>query len=321
MTPDAEFPATPYPGTRPPYSYVHLDGHSHRLTPSWYVEGRELDDWLADAKAPGLSERVPVLTYGSNANPSKITWLRENLGLEGPVPVLRATCTDLAAVWAAGLRVVDTQRPVTLTHMAGNVETHAVWMADARQVRVLDVCEGRGNRYNLSRLEVGRVELEDGAVWDRVLAYTGAGEIRWPLLANGRPVRALDVSQADAQGLVGEPGPPDLTVSVVEGEPSPEDFPGRVFVYGTLKPGASAWELVEPWVAGDPYPGHVRGTMFDTGFGYPGLLPGDGTVSGWVLPLRPGALPTLDAYEGAEYRRVRISLADGTICWTYRWIA
>jgi gamma-glutamylcyclotransferase (GGCT)/AIG2-like uncharacterized protein YtfP len=321
VTPDAEFPATPYPGARPLFSYVHLDGQSHRLTPSWYVDGRELDDWLADAKAPGLSDRVPVLTYGSNANPSKITWLRENLGLEGPVPVLRATCTDLAAVWASGLRVVDTQRPVTLTSMPGNVETHAVWMADARQVRVLDVCEGRGNRYQLSRLEVGRVELEDGAVWDRVLAYTGAGEIRWPLLANGQPVRALDVGQAEAQRLVGEPGPPDLKVSVVEGEPSPEDFPGRVFVYGTLKPGASAWELVEPWVDGDPCPGHVRGTVFDTGFGYPGLLPGDGTVSGWVLPLRPGALPTLDAYEGAEYRRVRISLSDGQICWTYRWIA
>jgi gamma-glutamylcyclotransferase (GGCT)/AIG2-like uncharacterized protein YtfP len=295
------------------------------LEPSWRIAatGDDLDDWLAAHEAPLLAERVPVLTYGSNANPSKITWLRENLGLTGPVPVLRAKCTGLSAVWAAGLRVVDTQRPVTLAAMPDVSETHAVWMADAKQVRVLDVCEGRGDRYHLSRLDTGRVELEDGAVWDRVLAYTGAAEIRWPLLTDGRPTRCVDLGQAEAQVLTGEPGPTGLSVSVVDGAPSAEDFPERVFVYGTLRPGASAWDLVAPWVDGEPYQAAVRGRMFDTGFGYPGLLPGSGKVSGWVLPLRDlgKALATLDSYEGDEYLRVRITLADGTICWTYRWIA
>lgn len=318
---DAEYPAEPYPGKRPMFSYVHLDGTSRPLIPAWQVDGKDLDDWLADNKSPSLAERVPVLTYGSNANPSKITWLRENLGLEGPVPVLRARCTGLAAVWANGFRVVDTQRPVTLAAMPDVTETHAVWMADAQQVRVLDVCEGRGERYHLARLETGRVELEDGTVWDGLLAYTGASEMRQPILVDGEPVRCLDVPQEEAQGLTGETGTTGLRVSVVEGDPSPEDFPGRVFVYGTLRPGSSAWELVEPWVTGEPYQATTLGTVFDTGFGYPGLLRGDGKVSGWVLPLRPGALATLDAYEGDEYRRVRISLSDGTVCWTYLWIA
>ncbi|ONI78650.1 hypothetical protein ALI144C_27960 [Actinosynnema sp. ALI-1.44] len=314
---DAEYPAAPYPGARPPFSYVHLDGKGRRTRPD-----DDLDEWLAKHNAPALAERVPVLTYGSNANPSKITWLRENLGLEGPVVVLRARCTGLSAVWAAGLRVVDTQRPVTLAAMPGVTETHAVWMADPAQVAVLDVCEGRGDRYQLSRLRSGRVELEDGGVWDGLLAYTGKAEIRWPLLVSGRPVRCADLAQAEAKDLVGTAAPVmGLDVSAVNGAPHPDEFPARVFVYGTLKPGESAWELVEPWVDGEPYQSSVAGEVFDTGFGYPGLKRGGDRVPGWVLPLRDtrAALATLDSYEGDEYRRIRVNLPDGTICWTYLW--
>jgi gamma-glutamylcyclotransferase (GGCT)/AIG2-like uncharacterized protein YtfP len=321
---DALYPAAPYPGARPPCSYVQLDGKSWELTPSWQVTatGDDLDDWLTARGASTLSERVPLLTYGSNANPSKITWLRENLGLEGPVVVLRATCTDLSAVWAAGLRVVDTQRPVTLASLPGTTEVHAVWMADPAQVRVLDICEGRGDRYQLSRLHSGRVELDDGTVWDDLLAYTGKAEIRWPLLVSGSPVRCADLSQADAQALVGTTAPVmGLDVSAVDGDPVPADYPARVFVYGTLRPGSSAWELVEPWVAGEPYQGGIHGEVFDTGFGYPGLLRGKHDVGGWVLPLRDpvSALATLDSYEGDEYRRIRVTTMDGTVCWTYLW--
>lgn len=314
---DAEYPAEPYPGTRPPYSYVHLNGEGHRIRPA-----DDLDEWLAKHNAPLLADRVPVLTYGSNANPSKITWLRENLGLDGPVIVLRARCTGLSAVWAAGLRVVDTQRPATLAAMPGVTETHAVWMADPAQVAVLDVCEGRDERYQLSRLYSGRVELTGGGVWDGVLAYTGKADIRWPLLVDGAPVRCADVGQAAAQGLRGVAAPvAGLDVSAVDGPPDPADFPARLFVYGTLKPGASAWDLVRPWVAGEPYQASIAGEVFDTGSGYPGLKRGTDRVPGWVLPLRrtPAALATVDSYEGDEYRRIRVNLADGTICWAYLW--
>ena len=82
---DAEFPADPYPGAVPPFSFVHLDECSHPLTfdVCWRVGGAggaELDLWLAGHGAPPLAARVPVLSYGSNRNPSKITWLRRSLG-------------------------------------------------------------------------------------------------------------------------------------------------------------------------------------------------------------------------------------------------
>lgn len=150
--------------------------------------------------------RIPVLAYGSNACPSKITWLRENLGLAGDVIVLQARCADMAAVWAAGFRARDGQRSATLAAYPGNVETHAVWLATPDQVAVLDVCEGRGERYHLARLPTG-VSLPDGTALPEVFAYVGASPARMPLLVDDALVRTADVPQGKARSLNGVPAP------------------------------------------------------------------------------------------------------------------
>jgi gamma-glutamylcyclotransferase (GGCT)/AIG2-like uncharacterized protein YtfP len=97
----------------------------------------------------------------------------------------------------------------------------------------------------------------------------------------------------------------------------------RLFVYGTLRPGASAWSLLEPWVAGPPPPATLPGALYDTGRGYPALrLGGTAGVSGWVVELRQpsgAALSVVDSYEGSEYRRVLVTLPGGVECWTYVW--
>ncbi|MFI9010482.1 gamma-glutamylcyclotransferase [Actinosynnema sp. NPDC053489] len=310
---------------------MHLDGAGWPVTPDpgadsgWRVapDGQDLDDWLAERGEPPLAGRMPVLAYGSNANPAKVTWLREELGLTGPAVVLRARCEGLAAVWAAGLRKTDGQRPATLAAAPGVEEEHAVWFATAEQLRVLDRCEGRGLRYRLVRLHTGRVTLFNGGVVDSVLAYTGAGTRRMPLLVNGRPVRCAEVDQARARRFGGRPADGDgLDVTPVLGDPSPDDWPDRVFVYGTLQPGMPAWPLVERFVSGGPARASLPGTLHDTGRGYPAFRPGGaGAVPGYVLRVeRPEeALPALDEYEGDEYRRVRVTLADGQVCWTYVW--
>lgn len=238
MTPsfqDDDYPADPYPGLRPPGSYVHLDGAGHELTPTrggsgWQVAtGAELDEWLRAHGAPPLTERCPVLAYGSNANPSKITWLRQELGLRGPVVVLGATCWDISAVWSAGRRARDGQRPAVLAAAPGAVERHAVWMATPEQRRVLDVCEGRGQRYRLCWLRA-RVKLDDGTVLPRVLAYTAHPASmgpdtpehanRAPLLVDGRPVPVSELPQREAARLSGVPAVEDgLDVVEVTGEP------------------------------------------------------------------------------------------------------
>jgi gamma-glutamylcyclotransferase (GGCT)/AIG2-like uncharacterized protein YtfP len=334
---DADYPALPYPGARPPCSFVHAGGTGYPLRPDhsalsgWRLtDGRDLDAWLAERGTAPLAERIPLLCYGSNACPSKLTWLRDTLGLTGPAVLLRARCTGLAAVWAAGLRVVDDQRPATLAAMPETEEWHAVWLATPEQLAVLDRCEGRGTRYRLAHVATGEVRLEDGTLLDRPLAYVAAEHpgaarlVRHPLLVDGRPVRCADVGQAEAAALTGVPAASDgLALAVVDGRPAPEDQPGRLFVYGTLRPDASHWSMLEPHVTGEPRRARLRGTLFDTGFGYPGLRLGAGPwVPGWALELAAPAavLSTVDEYEGVRYQRVRVTLDGGTQAWVYAWV-
>jgi len=322
---DADHPAWPYPGTRPVTSFVHDAGTGWPLLSGagwgWTVAGISLDDWLSSRGALSLAERVPVLAYGSNANPAKITWLRDNLGLPGPVVAIRVRCTGLAAVWAAGPRVVDTQRPATLVASPGLVEWHFVWLATREQVKVLDVCEGRDVRYRLVRLASGTVTTSDGVRLPDVLAYTGASGVRAPLMVDGAFVHCAAVPQAGAVGLVGVPGVDGLTVAPVVGEPSPDDWPDRLFVYGTLRPGDTAWPRLAGHAFGRPSRAALTGVLYDTGRGYPAFCGGDGLVPGWSVRLRAPAvaLAELDLYEGRGYQRVRMVDSAGRLCWTYVW--
>ncbi|GAA4904912.1 gamma-glutamylcyclotransferase (GGCT)/AIG2-like uncharacterized protein YtfP [Actinomycetospora succinea] len=322
---------------------MHLDATSHRLEPSddaagWTVDGDDLDRWLAGHGAAPMTARVPVLAFGSNRCPGKLTWLREHLGLAGPVVVLRARVEGLAAVWAAGLRARDGARPATLAVAPGAVETHAVWMATPDQVAVLDRCEGRGERYDLVRLRAAgdgaersstrgvRVVTEDGAQLDGVWTYWAGDPVRAPLLVDGAPVPVTALDQAAARDLVGSPAPPTPdAVTVEHGTPDPAAWPDRVFVYGTLLPGRSAWSLMAPHVTGEPREAWLRGRVHDTGRGYPALVRGGpGRARGAVLRLAdpPGALPLLDEYEGPDYVRQRAvaHTADGPLpTWVWTW--
>ncbi len=332
--PDTDFPADPYPGAVPPGSFAHVDGVSHPVRP-----GRELDRWLAGRGAPPTEERVPVLAYGSNRCPSKITWLRRELGLgPDPVVVLRATARGVAAVWAAGLRARDGQRPAVLAAAAGAVEEHGIWLATPEQIAVLDRCEGRDDRFRLARLHSGDVRTEDGARIRDPWVYLGHATTRRPLLVDGRPVRCADVGQAAARELAGDgplgtgrperaggraaavldggaprPGPDGLDATTVTGAPHPDEWPAALFAHGLLRPGQPSWGRVAPHAAGDPRPATVPATVLDTGLG-------PGHTRGVVVPLRDPAalLPALDAEQGPEQRRVRVTVpVDGTVCWAY----
>lgn len=324
--PDSAFPADPYPGAVPGGSFVHVAGESHALEPHpWRVAGRALDAWLDDHGAPPAAGRVPVLSYGSNRCPSKITWLRRALGMgEDPVVVLGAEVRGVAAVWAAGLRARDGQRPAVLAAWPGAVERHAVWLATPAQVAVLDRCEGRDERFRLARLRGAEVRTDDGARIDAPWCYVGHGAVRRPLLVDGAPVRCTDLPQAAARALQGVPGEDGLDAPTVSGAPHPDEWPPRLFAYGLLQPGQVSWSFVAPHATGVHRPAEVRGAVLDTGRGYPAWLPGTpGRTPGTLIELRDpvAAFPAMDAYEGPEYRRVRTVLDDGTTAWAYAWTA
>lgn len=235
---DGEFPADPYPGTRPSGSFAHLKRAGYFLNPDsttpsgWRVsdhDGPDLNRWLSQIGAAPMAERLPILAYGSNANPSKISWLRDELGLQGPALVIRARCVGIAAVWSAGVRARDHQRPAVLGALPGVTEDHTVWYVTPDQRRVLDLCEGRGERYQLSWVHAP-IHLEGGQVLEYVLAYTARPEVvgqdvpphlnRSPLLVDGKLVRCADVQQEQARLLEGIPAESDgLSAIEVAGEP------------------------------------------------------------------------------------------------------
>ena len=337
MWPDVDHPADPYPGAVPPVSYVHADGIARDIA-GGAVDGLPLDAWLRAQGAAPLAGRLPVLAYGSNRSPSKITWLRRELGLGAdPVVVLRARTAGVAAVWAAGLRARDGARPAVLAAAPGVVEDHAVWLATPDQIAVLDRCEGRDDRFRLARLRTGSVVVDGAALAAhgardtevrvaRPWVYLGHSEIRRPLLVDGAPVRCADVSQEVAMTLVGEPAESDgLDADPVIGAPQPDEWPEALFAYGLLQPGQVSWERVRAHAAGPAQPTTVAGAVFDSGHGYPAWLPdAPGVTPGVVVPVRDPAelLPTLDAYEGPEYERVRAVAGgpdDEAMCWAYAW--
>lgn len=242
-----DYPGVPYPGARPGVSFVELDGAGWILRPSaesssgWTVDiggGRstDLDSWLTSQHAAPTTERLPVLAYGSNASPGKIEWLRSELGLTGPVVAMRAEIDGAAAVWTGGVRAHDGERPAVLAAASGT-ETHAVWLATPEQRAVLDVGEGRGERYRLAWVHAP-VTLPDGTRHEWVLAYLARPEVighdvaehlnRSPLHVHGQPVRVADVGQTDARKLTGELAEADgLEAIEVLGEPSTSDIAGQ----------------------------------------------------------------------------------------------
>jgi gamma-glutamylcyclotransferase (GGCT)/AIG2-like uncharacterized protein YtfP len=126
--------------------------------------------------------------------------------------------------------------------------------------------------------------------------------------------------------LVGEPAASDgLDADPVIGAPHPDEWPEALFAYGLLQPGQVSWERVRAHAAGPARPTTVAGAVFDSGHGYPAWLPdAPGVTPGVVVPVRDPAelLPTLDAYEGPEYERVRAVAGgpdDEAMCWAYAW--
>lgn len=90
---------------------------------------------------------------------------------------------------------------------------------------------------------------------------------------------------------------------------------GWVFVYGTLRPGASNFSLVAPYVR-EFHRAYIQGELYHLPAGYPTVIYGTGgKVQGELLRLEPlaEALALLDEYEvfhgsgasGNEYERIR----------------
>ena len=100
----------------------------------------------------------------------------------------------------------------------------------------------------------------------------------------------------------------------------------RLFVYGTLMPGAPLWPALEPFAVSWE-PATAAGRIWDTGHGYPGVRfdPAGEAVPGVLVLLDPAraaeAVALLDEIEeeGRLYRRVKVVTSVGPAL-AYEWL-
>jgi gamma-glutamylcyclotransferase (GGCT)/AIG2-like uncharacterized protein YtfP len=274
--------------------------------------------------------------YGSNLDP--VDWADycarpehdvDPAGLRPITPCLlldqRLTFNHRASRWEGGAANVLPSTGDVVPCMAFAIDDEAVWS-------VLDAKEGVGSVPGKDTYE--RCELPalfpDGTV-ETVITYRLTKHKLTDVWKEG-PVGLIPPSEAYleavARGLAHHGLPDAHLLPASEGRSAPPLQ--HVFVYGTLLDGEERGGVLD---ACERRAATVDGILCDLGDrGYPGLMPGGGTVHGEVvrLPDDGVVLARLDHIEGMRahgaptnlYRRgfVRARTEDGPVwAWTYWW--
>ena len=109
------------------------------------------------------------------------------------------------------------------------------------------------------------------------------------------------------------------------GDTNPRAGAPRLFAYGTLQPERRRWPFVAPFAVGHR-PADVPGRLYDSGFGWPVAVFGDGPtlVPGTLIDLDPSrfvdALQILDEVEATAtdlMARIEVTTSDGAVAWSY----
>ncbi len=94
----------------------------------------------------------------------------------------------------------------------------------------------------------------------------------------------------------------------------------KLFTYGTLQDPAVQMAVFHRVVKGisDTLDGYFK-TEIKIGFGvYPIIFPEPNShVEGQYIEVTPEELALIDRYEGAEYRRITVTLRSGVAAWVY----
>lgn len=260
------------------------------------------------------------VAYGANACPDRLV----DKGLDARGALLLPAVLEGWEPVFEGRRTAYGAVPLTLVPAPGRRLSTWVLGVHEDDTDRLDRSEGRralevqAPGYRLGH--VGDVAVADRFVVPDALAYVpgpatrvqrlGDAWRRWPDHDQPAAVRHLD----DGGELVTPPRP---APEVVGDWPATPLRPLALFVYGTLCPGAPAWELVAGLVE-VLGPATTRGCVHDTGNGWPAAhADGHGTVHGVLLrpvDARAGAelLRRTDDYEGAPRLFVRTAVrVDG----------
>jgi len=90
----------------------------------------------------------------------------------------------------------------------------------------------------------------------------------------------------------------------------------KLFIYGTLRKEAKSHIKPSTSLGLDS----VQGKIYDVNGHYPGFKHGKGKVIGEVVEISEDNLDLIDAYEGVDYKRVKITTDEGVETWIYEYI-
>lgn len=182
---------------------------------AWSVDGRALDEVLADGGHAPTGSRYPVVAVGSNASPAQVAYKLERLGLPSAVPMVPVAVRGIAIGY--GGFVCSAGYVPAAPYADDSVETTLVvtWL-DAEQLQAVDTSEfpsyGRatlpGEHFAMSMPSGERL----GAAG---LYFSRRGILADP--ATGRPLQLGDQSRlltamlAGSQRLRGLLGPDPAT--------------------------------------------------------------------------------------------------------------
>lgn len=157
----------------------------------FFANGRERT--VENFSLPELSCRRPVLACGSNQSPERLAVKFANID-GGPIPMIRAWLQDYDVVYSAHFTAYGSI-PATLRYSPGtNVFLFVAWLTAGEQNR-LHQTESVGLNYDFGRLDGIEMEMDGGAVLDRVFVYLS----RHGCLAQNNAPIALSAIKAEGR--------------------------------------------------------------------------------------------------------------------------
>jgi len=274
-----------------------------------------------------MKSQLLYFAYGSNLNESDLrAWCRDQGRL---YPLLET----FANAWLPDMQLVFNYNSrsrgggaLNIRHQLGHATPGTLFHVSVEGLAALDEREGSPRVYK--HLDVSAL-TEDGAVHDAITyqVHTAMLEGNFvrpsseylAILREGFALRGLNPCMLEA---VAENADPPMCIN-------------KLFVYGTLMEGGPRHHILGSWGGYDEkIRGKARGTLYDSGRGFPCMVPAEAeghVVTGEIYPLRNvrKAFEMLDIVEavkrfgesGSFFRRaiVRVDMDDGSsdLAWSY----
>ena len=152
-----------------------------------------LDRFLRRNNQAVLSERFPILTYGSNACPRQLFFK----GITGAIPFFKASLKGFDIVYSAH---ISEYGYIPATIMESERTTIEVWVAlvNEAQLKMIDKSEDRPRTYDLVKINLDgentRIVLENGEMLPFVYTYISKKGF---LAFNGQPISLKAIKARD----------------------------------------------------------------------------------------------------------------------------